>query len=404
MLFDTKLAEIERHIAYIRATCDSRRATAHPNLAERLRLLSEARSEVAPAVDEVRRDLALYRVATTPALDTWRQVFARLSTLASRTLFLRTRELPAYLAATPDDHYMSNVCETLHREVGLDDVYPVVSLHQNAWFATVGGFAHYQLYLAPASLVADPDELGLIFHEMGHTLFRLWNPDFEKTCDTWVARAMLRKIAEAQGETDPNVRQDRTRSLRAWRVQARREMEELVCDAVGTLLGGPAFVVALVLGLLTPAGNPFDYESRLYPPLDCRMRLGCLILRRRGLGGPAIARLEDGWDRVRALYQADQPRWYQWLYDDQYLSDIADATGVYLTARGLRLYAADSGGLRGELAAQAALLGDDRARDLWAAALMARLRRDYTPSSSLSSSPSQSSASSSPSSTPTSRA
>jgi len=404
MLFDAKLAEIERHIAYIRAACEDRRADAHPNLATRLHLLSEALGDFSPAVDEVRQDLALYHAAPTPALDTWRQIFTRLRTLSDKALFLRTRELPAYLATTPDDRYMSGVFETLHQEVGLDSVHPVVSLHQNGWFATVGGFASHQLYLAPASLVADPAELGLVFHEMGHTLFRLWSPDLEGACDTSVARTVLRKIKEVQAEADPNVRQDQSTALRAWRVQARREMEEMVCDSVGALLGGPAFVVALVLGLLTPADNPFEYGSRLYPPLDCRMRLGCLILRQRSLGGPSVDGLEDGWRRVQALYQTDQPRWYRWLYDDQYLTDVADATEAYLTARGLRLYASDSGGLRGELAAQAALLGDDRARDAWATALTARLQRDHTPSSSASSSPSQSSASSSPSSPPTSSA
>ena len=402
MLFDAKLAEIERHVAYIRAACDDRRAGAHPNLAERLRLLSTALGDVGPAVDEVRRDLALYRAAPTPALDTWRQIFARLRMLSDKVHFLRTRELPAYLAATPDDRYMSGVFDTLHREVGLDNVHPVVSLHQNGWFATVGGFPDHPLYLAPASLAADPAELGLVFHEMGHTLFRLWSPDFEGSCDTSVARAVLRKIKDVQAESDPNVKEDRGTALRAWRVRARREMEEMVCDAVGALLGGPAFVTALVLGLLTPPGNPFDHGSPLYPPLDCRMRLGCLILRRRGLGDPAVDGLEDGWRRVQDLHQADRPRWYRWLYDDAYLSDIADTTEAYVTARGLRPYAADAGGLRGELAAQAALLGDDRARDAWAAALTDHLRRDHAPSSSPS--PSQSSASSSPSSQPTSSA
>ncbi len=191
MLFDAKLAEIDRHVAYIRAACDDRRADAHPNLAARLRLLSEALGDFSPAVDEVRRDLALYRTAPAPALDTWRQIFARLRVLSDKALFLRTRELPAYLAATPDDQYMSDVFETLHREVGLDGVHPVVSLHQNGWFATVGGFPGHQLYLAPASLAADPAELGLVFHEIGHTLFRLWSPDLEEACDTSVARVPL---------------------------------------------------------------------------------------------------------------------------------------------------------------------------------------------------------------------
>jgi len=53
VLFDSKLAEIDRHIAYIRAACETRRANAHPNLAERLHLIVEALDALIPAVDVV---------------------------------------------------------------------------------------------------------------------------------------------------------------------------------------------------------------------------------------------------------------------------------------------------------------------------------------------------------------
>ncbi len=52
MLFDSKLAEIERHIAYIRAACEASLANAHPNLTERLRLVLEAAGDLVPAMPE----------------------------------------------------------------------------------------------------------------------------------------------------------------------------------------------------------------------------------------------------------------------------------------------------------------------------------------------------------------
>lgn len=61
MLFDIKLAEIERHITYIRAACETRRADAHPNLAARLYLTPEAGDDHIPAVDAVRQDFMLTR-------------------------------------------------------------------------------------------------------------------------------------------------------------------------------------------------------------------------------------------------------------------------------------------------------------------------------------------------------
>jgi len=90
VLFDSKLAEIERHIAYIRAACETRRANAHPNLAERLHLIVEALDALIPTVDAVRQDLALYHAAPAPAFDIWRQIFARFTKLTNLVLFLRT--------------------------------------------------------------------------------------------------------------------------------------------------------------------------------------------------------------------------------------------------------------------------------------------------------------------------
>lgn len=354
---------------------------AHPDAAERLRHFGDLIAALTQVAATLEQDLQLYQLASSPVLDTWRQLFARLRELATYVQAFRTVHLPAHLANTLQDHYMSSVFKQMHREVGLMDVYPVVSLHQSLWFAVLGNIPCYPLYLAPASLVCDPAEFGLVYHEIGHTLFRLWNPGFAQTVQAGILRAIQRKSHEVyRGISDPAVVKDRATALSEWQTRTYHEMEETACDAVGALLGGPVFVTALHMGLLLTADNPFVQGSPIYPPLDCRMRLGGIILRRLGLADQTLDPLNQGWARVQTLNQAKKPRWYDWLYDDSYLDDIASAVEGHLRANSLHLYQSDDGGLRRDLAEGAhLLLGGGTPYGDWSTAFLQALQRDYAP-------------------------
>ena len=280
-ILDIKVAEIERHIAYLQNASIACRAHAHPNAVERLHHFEKDIALGAREVSRLKIDLSLYQTTSRPAQDTWRQLFARLRYWAGVIQSYRTVELPAYLARTSQDHYLSNIFEAMLREVGLANVYPVVSLHQSHWFAVFRSTPYYPLYFAPASLVDDPSEFGLVYHEMGHTLFALWNPDFAQIVERGQSSAIQRKVREISQESDPAIANDRRIALSEWQSQMSNEMEETSCDVVGTLLGDAAFVTALHMGLSFTGDNPFVHGSLQYPPLDCRMRLGHAILRRR---------------------------------------------------------------------------------------------------------------------------
>ncbi len=381
MIFDVKLTEIQRHLAYLQTACADCRFRAHPDAAERLRYFGDSITTLTQVAATLERDLQLYQSASSPARDTWRQLFARLRDLANIVQTFRTVHLPAHLASTPQDHYMSSVFKQMHREVGLVDIYPVVSLHQNVWFAVLGNIPRYPLYFAPASLISDPAEYGLVYHEIGHTLFRLWDPAFAQAVQAGILQAIQRKSREVyQGISDPAVVKDRATAFSEWQTQTYYEMEETACDAVGSLLGGPVFVTTLHMGLLLTADNPFMHGSLKYPPLDCRMRLSGIILRRLGLADQTLDPLNQGWARVQTLYQAKKPRWYDWLYDDSYLDDIASAVEGHLRANSLHLYQSAGGGLRQDLAEGASLLlGGETPYGDWSAAFLQAIQRDYAP-------------------------
>jgi hypothetical protein len=262
VIFDAKLAELQRHLAYLRTACADCRANAHPDAAERLRLFGDAVMDLTQDAATLERDLGLYKVAQRPAADIWRQLFARLRELSAFVLAFRTAHLPAHLATTPHDHHMSNVLKQMHQEVGLTNIYPVVSLHQGHWFAVLTNIPQYPLYFAPASLVSDPGELGLMYHEIGHTLFRMWGNAFAQVVQAGIVQTIRRKTQEVQNIADPASRADYAAALGEWQTKADQETEETTCDAVGTLLGGPVFVTALRMGLLSADDNPFVSDSR----------------------------------------------------------------------------------------------------------------------------------------------
>ena len=395
MLFAAKIAEIDQHLEYLRATYSWLRAEAYPNLDARLRLRLDGIEEIAREAADVATDFSGYQPAANPALDTWPQIFARLHLLAGKVHALRTVDLPAHLAGSPDERQFAAVFETLHREVGLTDVHPVVSLQQHGWFAVIKDLPTHPLYLAPDSLIRDQGELPLVFHEIGHVLFQHWAPDFPNQALAVLNNTLQRKVREMQAVSDQGVRDDMLAALKAWATLVPAQVEEMVCDTVGALLGGPSFAAALAVGLSMTDTRPFDYlQSGNYPPLDCRLRICGVVLRRRGLADSRLLGIEDGWARVCTMPGTQAPRFYKWLYDDAVLGDLAEAVEAVLVAKGVQIYQAGCGGLREQLEAGAtARLTDDAAYRAWSASFAAALPRDYAlPQSSSSSSSSGSSA------------
>jgi hypothetical protein len=378
VLFDAKLASLRRHIGYLRDGCRACHGGAYPSLAARLDLLIQEVDGLERELDRLEVRMARYRAGANPAFDPWRQIFKDLRRLTIVVDLLRWQELPAHFARSADDEYFANVLRALHVEGGLADVHPVASLWQGHWFATRAAPPNYPLFFGPASVADDPGELPIVFHETGHVLFQLWDPELADAAEAVVADTLARKASELQGLAH-GIRADFAAALGQWQTQAVNELEELVCDVVGVLLGGPAFVVSVAESLLAASSAPFEHLASNYPPLDCRMRLGGIVLRHRGVTSAALVAVEAGWAQVQVLHTQSKPRWYDWLYDDRYLGDMAAAVERVLRARGANPYGASGGGLRDELVqgADLALLQGRAAYHQWAEQFSRMLRGTY---------------------------
>ncbi len=378
MLFDAKLASLRRQLDYLRQSCRACLAGAYPNLARRLDLLLKVVDNLEQELDHLETRVANYQAGTNPAYDPWRQIFKDIRRLATVVDRLRWEELPAHLARSPDDEYFANVLRALHVEVGLADVHPVASLRQSHWFATRAAPPEYPLFFGPAAVADDPSELPIVFHETGHVLFQLWDPELADAAEAVVGDTLIRKTRELPTLAH-GMQAHLAEALRNWQTQAVSELEELVCDVAGALLGGPAFVVAVTESLLAASSAPFDHLTSTYPPLDCRIRIGGIALRHRGVGGQAMVEAEAGWAQVQALHVQSQPRWYGWLYDDQYLRDMTAAVERVLLTQGAIPYSVGCGGIREELVQGAELaLGQGRgAYRTWAERFVQMLRSTY---------------------------
>lgn len=378
MLFEAKLASLRRQLVYLRQGCQACRAGAYPSLVARLDLLLQTVDELKQELDRLETRVAHYRAGINTAYDPWRQIFKDIIRLTTLVDGLRTQELPAHLAKSPNDEYFANILRAIHVEIGLHDVQPAASLRQGHWFATLPAPPQFPLFFCPESVIDDPSELPLVLHETGHVLFQLWDPQLMDAAQAVVVATLRRKTVELPTLPDTS-RQSGADALREWQAQAVNELEELVCDVVGALLGGPAFVVAVAESLLPTSSAPFEHLTSNYPPLDCRMRIGGTVLRHRGVDSPALAVVEAGWSQVQALHTQSRPRWYNWLYDDPYLHDMVVAVERVLLARGVVLYSGSSGGIRGELVqgAETVLREGREAYQAWAEQFVQMLRRTY---------------------------
>lgn len=229
MLFAAKLAELTRHLDHMDAEWNRVAASAYPNLAERLRLRRGLIPMLKAKVADLETKLAQYRPAADPTLDTWPQLFQELRDLAEAVHGTRLKELPAYQAWTREDHYVANFLETMHREVGLSGIWPVASLHQPHWFATLSAPPSHPIYFLPSSYEVSPLEIALVYHELGHVLYRLWSPIFSGTVDAFIASHLQRKTREANGFFQPDQRRGALEILGWWRSRYQHEMEETAC-------------------------------------------------------------------------------------------------------------------------------------------------------------------------------
>lgn len=368
MLFRAKIAELRRYLLTLSDELETCHLHSYANLVRRGELLKEEVVRLGSRLNQVEEELILYHKPAAVGLDTWPQIFSDLREIAQGIHLLRTLELPAILATTPEDAGFVELLSALHYEIGIKHISPCVTQRQTRWFAVRAFPSDIPLYFIPTSMLGNPHELALIFHEIGHVIYREWDAAIAKRASEALQQVWVSKLHSTRTFSDPSERDNFKQMLQSWYRANIQTLEEVVCDITGTLLGGPAFVLALILGMMGDAYQPFTQSTERYPPLDCRVRICLAVIERQGwTTALPIQPLVDGWNTIRSNAQQTQERWYDRLYDEHFFFPLIDAVAQELRARDVLVYDVNSGGLRERLTQGAiALLDSQNSYSQWA--------------------------------------
>jgi hypothetical protein len=157
--------------------------------------------------------------------------------------------------------------------------------------------------------------LPLLFHELGHVLYARHRSEMDDLVGA-LQRAIAHHLEPASRRDDRHAEEQarqRQRIVNAWYSWA----QEFFCDAVGLLIGGPAFLQAFAtyLSMLTPGDfglAPEDLRESTHP--ITWLRIQALIERARGLGYHATAdAVERQWRMVAGAVGAREE--YHGYYD-----------------------------------------------------------------------------------------
>ncbi len=157
--------------------------------------------------------------------------------------------------------------------------------------------------------------LPLLFHELGHVLYARHRREMDDLVGA-LQRAIARHLEPASRRNDRHAEEQarqRQRIVNAWYSW----VQEFFCDAVGLLIGGPAFLQAFAayLSMLAPGDfglAPEDLQQSTHP--ITWLRIQALVERARGLGYHAAAdAVERQWRTVAGAVGARED--YHGFYD-----------------------------------------------------------------------------------------
>jgi len=380
VLFETKIRDIRFQLEYVEA--ELQRLATITDEPRRSRIMWFSRRMVAlrQQLDDTAIKASHYHPAEKPALDTLPQINTRLSDIAATVQFVRTREIPQHLMADDDTQFFENVLAALHREIGLGSISPGVSLYQGNWFGYVESNPRYALYQLPASLKTNLTEIILIYHEIGHPLTTLWGNTLLDPINAVVQTTVERKLDELVNISGAQQRQNYQLYTVQQMIKIPDELEELMCDAVGVLLAGPAYAIQLHLVLWTIGEAWFERADTTYPPHNIRLRLTQQVLQRHGWDTSATEQVLEDQRRFEQRFRSGEPKTQRWFYDEQYLDEIIAAIEDVLQDRGVQLYdPADSSSLRARLCQGPLLLfSDPDQHKVWQSETMQHLRHQFS--------------------------
>lgn len=191
-----------------------------------------------------------------------------------------------------------------------------------------GDFASWPFQDWPAVYFMPPSAqhrllyLPLFFHEFGHILYSCYKLSMDGLVEK--LQKKIRQFLEPSAQLDDQVARRDEQKRRAISETWYEWMHELFCDAVGLVIGGPAFAYSfsMYFRLLGREEYHLRYEElvgREHPVTWLRIRV--LANRARRMGYDRVAdELEETWGTVAETMGVDED--YYGFYEPKWLPDI----------------------------------------------------------------------------------
>lgn len=187
------------------------------------------------------------------------------------------------------------------------------------------------VYFVPCSLQRGLLYLPLLFHELGHLLYLLHRPEMDDLVrDLQVRLGILLAPSSQRNDSWASADADRRSAIvDRWY----RWAQELFCDAVGYVLGGPAFAKAFSMYLRMRGRRQYrlrreELMQTEHPLTWLRVRLLADRVRRMGHDGVADS-LEDSWAIIAAGMGIEEEENHG-FYSTEFLEPIRDTITLML--------------------------------------------------------------------------
>ena len=224
------------------------------------------------------------------------------------------------LRARPSDRLSLKIISWLHNEHSSTTTYPAAFANNDVSMLPLVDMC--PIYFFPAAeqetLLYQP----LYFHEFGHLLYRCHKPELDALVSDLQKdiRAILTPHSYRSDSYSSRQRAQREAIVGTWYNWA----QEMFCDAVGLLIGGPAFLHAFSMYMGNHSRSDFELpmgklENSSHPVTWLRIQL--LLSQVRSLGLTAEPdEIEDEWESVADILGVNQD--YQGFYDESFNSAI----------------------------------------------------------------------------------
>lgn len=287
-------------------------------------------------IDQIDRNLANLGLS---GVDILPEVLDQTSIVTRELFVLNDRYFSPLLRARSTDGLSLKLLAWMHKEHPRTCVLPVA-------FAD-GSFGSWPAESSPTLYVIPPGDqerllhLPLCFHEFGHLLYACHQNEMDelvRDLQQTIARS-LEPVSRRNDRQSQREQQKRKLIAERWYDW----VQEFFCDAVGLLIGGPAFAYSFSFYFRTVGQDAYrrsfaDQMRSHHPVTWLRVRL--LADRAASLGWQAAAdEINNDWQNIAAMLAIEED--YFGCYDEAFLPDLRNTIDDMLTEADPRCASAD---------------------------------------------------------------